>query len=595
MHSDTDNSADWTRPVRTAASMDRSELLAELERMRHELAEYRADAQAHADQLAQTRAMVEASRDHYADLYDLAPVGFVTLDRTGVMTDINLIGAEMLGAPRKWLIDRPLLGYVAASERRKLLGHTRRCRYASAELVTDELWLAPQGGEPIHAQLISRPVRVEGHGTYYRTAMIDQTQRYQAQQAVHEREAELQKLNEDLRRRTTEAEGRSEQLRAMAAELSQAEQRERQKLAQVLHDDLQQMLVGVKAQIGMLKQREADALPDAVDQLIEYVNEAVQSTRTLSHELSPRVLYESGLAAALQWLASREEEKYGLRLRVKADESAEPAGEDVKVLLFQSVRELLLNAIKHAQVDEARVTMRVSGEDQLCITVSDDGPGFDPERLRREAEAGQHVGLFGVDERLKALGGEMAIDSASGQGTSIRLYAPLYNTAASADPASDGPGEGREESKGPEPASGPADRPEARSEDEKPRSRPIRVLLVDDHKLVRQGLVQLIELEHNIEVIAEAADGQQAHEQAQQHRPDVVVMDITMPNMNGVEATKRILQSLPQTKVIALSMHEADGMAKTMRDAGACDYVTKDRAAEELIEAVRRCVRGEMT
>lgn len=118
----------------------------------------------------------------------------------------------------------------------------------------------------------------------------------------------------------------------------------------------------------------------------------------------------------------------------------------------------------------------------------------------------------------------------------------------------------------------------------------IRVLLADDHKMVRQGLRGLLAQEPDIEIVAEAEDGQQAVELAEKHRPHVVVMDISMPRMDGVEATRRILQTLPGVQIIALSMHGEDAMGQPMRDAGACDYVTKDRAAEDLVEAIRHCL-----
>lgn len=115
----------------------------------------------------------------------------------------------------------------------------------------------------------------------------------------------------------------------------------------------------------------------------------------------------------------------------------------------------------------------------------------------------------------------------------------------------------------------------------------IRILLVDDHKIVRDGLRSLLELESDMEVVAEAADGNAAIAQARAHTPDVVIMDIAMPGMNGIEATSHIVQELPQTKVIGLSMHADRRFKAEMEKAGASAYLRKDSAFESLARTIR--------
>lgn len=117
--------------------------------------------------------------------------------------------------------------------------------------------------------------------------------------------------------------------------------------------------------------------------------------------------------------------------------------------------------------------------------------------------------------------------------------------------------------------------------------RRIRVLLADDHELLRAGLVGLLEEEPDIEVVGEAGDGQSAVELARQTEPDVILMDITMPGVNGIEATRRIVRLLPRVQVIALSMYERDGMAGAMRKAGAAAYVSKDDCCDLLVQTIR--------
>ena len=117
----------------------------------------------------------------------------------------------------------------------------------------------------------------------------------------------------------------------------------------------------------------------------------------------------------------------------------------------------------------------------------------------------------------------------------------------------------------------------------------IRVLVVDDHKAVREGLAGLLQSEPDIEVVGEAADGPQAIALAAELAPDVITMDVTMPGMSGIEATRIIVSRMPQAKVIGLSMHVDDSIATAMRKSGAVGYLTKDGPPEALLEAIRTC------
>ncbi|MCX5658746.1 MAG: response regulator transcription factor [Planctomycetota bacterium] len=133
----------------------------------------------------------------------------------------------------------------------------------------------------------------------------------------------------------------------------------------------------------------------------------------------------------------------------------------------------------------------------------------------------------------------------------------------------------------------PALRPAAMRSPQPAPERRIRVVLADDHTILRQGIAGLLRRQEDIEVVGEAGDGEEAVEMVRRLRPDVVVMDITMPRMSGIEATAQISQELPGVRVIALSMHEEADMARAMRDAGAVAYLTKGGPAQALIGAIR--------
>lgn len=118
----------------------------------------------------------------------------------------------------------------------------------------------------------------------------------------------------------------------------------------------------------------------------------------------------------------------------------------------------------------------------------------------------------------------------------------------------------------------------------------IRVLLADDHKMLREGLAGLLGDEPDIQLVGEAEDGKAAIAMAQRLRPDVVLMDVSMPEMDGIEATRRITNELPGIRVIGLSMHERDDMAQAMIQAGAFAYLTKGGPCEMLLDTIRQSV-----
>lgn len=380
-------------------------------------------------------------------------------------------------------------------------------------------------------------------------------------------------LEQRVIERTTELRTRSEQLAHLAAELSSAEQRERRRMAQVLHDGLQQILVGAKFRLAFAAR--SDNVRDAINQATALINEAIETSRSLSAELSPPILLQGDLVSALQWLARWMRDKFEFGVDLEVDARIEALPEGVLLLLFQAVRELLLNAVKHAGVSSARIHVAESGE-SVVIQVEDKGVGFDPRQLR--TEGGEHggVGLLGIKERFSYVGGRLEIDSCPGCGSRFTLSAPIAGrpkeeaTVSNARTALQG-------------AESRVSEREARGEGGR-----IRIALVDDHTVMRQGLAGLIRSESDLEIVGEASNGVSAVALARQAFPDVMLMDISMPVMDGIQATRVIHDELPQVKIIGLSMFEDREQMTAMREAGASEYVTKSGPSEALIEAIRR-------
>ncbi len=400
-------------------------------------------------------------------------------------------------------------------------------------------------------------------------------ERTEAERRALESEARLQSLASRLERtvekRTEELVESQERLRALAVELNLAEQRERARLATDMHDHLQQLLVLGKLKLAGSK-RISRGLP-AVEKMIheteEVLADALQYTRSLVAELSPPVLRDHGLCAGLRWLGGYME-KYEMTVAVTVPKAEPALPEDQLVLLFQSVRELLMNALKHAGTTEAVVGLEQTA-DRLRITVSDKGAGFDLAAVTAAEPAGglsSKFGLFSIKERMRSLGGSLELESAPDKGTIATLVLPLARHRQAEVKVQ---AESQERS--------------FSSTLQPPASR-IHVLLVDDHAMVRQGLRAMLEGYEDVQIVGEAVDGQDAVRLAEQLRPGIVVMDINMPNMNGIEATREITTRYPNIIVIGLSVNAGDDNHHAMIGAGAATLLTKEAAVEQLYQTM---------
>lgn len=215
-----------------------------------------------------------------------------------------------------------------------------------------------------------------------------------------------------------------DRLRALASELTLTEQRERRRLAKFLHDHLQQLLVGAKFRTTMLGRSGEEKIRELAREIEDLLNQSLAASRTLTAELNPPILQNGGLAVGLEWLASWMSDKHGLSVELSMESEVLPVAEDVKILVFDSVRELLFNVVKHAQTQSATVTMRQEGGEWLRIVVSDHGVGFDPSR-DRSAVSDSGFGLFTIRERLDLLGGRLEVTAAPEKGCCFTITTPL--------------------------------------------------------------------------------------------------------------------------------------------------------------------------
>ena len=240
-------------------------------------------------------------------------------------------------------------------------------------------------------------------------------------------EAALQHMNEQLEQRVEQG---IEQVRSLVTQLTMSEQAERRRISEILHDDLQQRLYGAQFHLTLLRnelndehQTQALARVDAIEEILTTV---VTITRSLSVDLSPPVLHHEGLTEAVRWLATQMQEQHGLTVHVAATKDVPVPNDDLRVLLFHLLRELLFNVVKHAGVAEATVSLSRT-DNHIRLDVTDAGMGFDVEAVVSDLHRSN--GLLQIRRRLELVGGQLQIESAPNAGTRVVVECPVVDEA----------------------------------------------------------------------------------------------------------------------------------------------------------------------
>lgn len=438
-------------------------------------------------------------------------------------------------------------------------------------------------GALIHVSLTVSPI-LDSEGRVVGASKIarDISTQMKARAAIEDSERRLQEWNRALEaqvaERTAELREQTVRLRGLAAELTTVEQRERKRLAALLHDDLQQLLVAAKMQFNRLGPRIRDGSAAAeLQKAGRMIDEALEAARGLTRQLRPPALYEDGLMAALQGLGAEMFSRYGLRIHLSGADPLNSLNDDVKALLFECIRELLFNAAKHAGVEDIEVEINSEAE-VLRILVQDSGLGFDPADTKSSHNGG--FGLFSVRERLTSLGGSLTMEPREEGGTRATILLPL---------AADGSGARESENGGDFREIGAEEETEL---GELPEHHRARVLLVDDHAVVREGIATILEGDERVQVVGEAVDGVDALEAIGKRHPDIVLLDVNMPRMNGIEAAREIHRHWPKIGIVGLSVSDDEATEKSMLAAGASAFLTKSSDSNSIITTILNVMRN---
>lgn len=287
-----------------------------------------------------------------------------------------------------------------------------------------ETTMVRKDGRRVDLRLVGCPIMIDGSRNGLLFMARDVNQPLWGQEVLRKEREELAaqveegsaKLRDEIAKRAIA----ENHIRSLASELSMAEYRERERLAHVLHDSMQQTLVGVKYQLAAMEKGISE-LKGAASEIRGLIDDAIETSRSLAAELSPPILRQ-GLAPALEWLAGWMRRKLGMTVNLSIPDILAP--QELTVFLFQAVRELLLNAAKHAGAGAARVSIAVDRQ-ELRVAVEDDGAGFDSNQINVLDAEGGGFGLVTISERVNLLGGRLEVASAPGVGSRFTLVVPL--------------------------------------------------------------------------------------------------------------------------------------------------------------------------
>lgn len=236
------------------------------------------------------------------------------------------------------------------------------------------------------------------------------------EERVQERTAELVALTEDLL-------NSRDQLRALASEITMAEEQARKRIAVALHDEVAQTLAAAKMRLDLLRSGgDAETSRRALTEARELLEQSIRETRALMTDISPPLLFDMGLAAACESLAEKLTARHGIAIHCDISEDFTDVGQELSIVIFQVIRELLANAMKHSGARNVRVAIE-SRNGHFLVRVADNGTGFDPKSVRGPTDQGG-FGLFSIRERVMAFNGTMTVESNPESGTEVTIALP---------------------------------------------------------------------------------------------------------------------------------------------------------------------------
>ena len=419
---------------------------AETQRLLHELQVHQVELEMQNAELHRSRLEIEAALDRYTELYDFAPVGYFSIDQQGLIQEVNLTGAAMLGVVRSRLLQRRLQGFVAPSSRPGIDAFLKNV-FAGPGKQACEASLLTATGAAFWADLqASSTIEPASERKWCRLAISDIAalkRGQEAQRRVETLAAAYQSANREIVRRraaevTLKASERNQrellakaqkmhaQLQHLTHQILLAQEEERKKISRQLHDEIAQILIGISVQLATFKK--STAIPPwdlrrRTGKIIRLVTRSIDVVHRFARDLRPSVLDDLGLIPALRSFLKELAARNGLRIQFTAFAGGEALDNIRRTALYRVAQEALTNVTRHAHAHHVTVRL-LNIPHAIRLEIHDDGKSFPVERMLA-AKRGGRLGLLGMRERIEMIGGRFAIQSAPGEGTTVSAEIPF--------------------------------------------------------------------------------------------------------------------------------------------------------------------------
>ena len=501
---------------------------------------------------------LQGSEHPYRVLVETINDGVATLNSKGVVLYTNTRFAAILRVPADKFVGTSLQSHVSKADWKTL-----------RDLITKGLTDSAQGEITLGS--------TKGHGRLVRLSLSPVKNSNPRTVCVVATElTELVEANEALR-------SNEESLRQLSTRLLKLQDEERRHIARDLHDITGQKLAVQSMGLSRVLNRESTGLDAESRRILSEcatLNKQVgEEIRTLSYLLHPPLLDELGLSSAVKWYAEGFERRTGIRIAVDIASDLVRLPPDIEVTLFRIIQESLNNVHRYSGSPTAYVRANVTSK-KIKVQIGDFGKGMDQDVLNSTTGkvAPLGVGIQGMRERMRQLAGKLDIASQPNVGTVVTATLPVSRPRTPVSP-------------------GPATTALSSSLIESPvANRSVtrkQILIADDHEMLRRGVRAMLEAEKGWEICGEAIDGQDAVDKAKALRPDLVILDINMPVLNGLAVVRQILRTAPQTKILVFTVHDSDQTVKEIHSAGAHGYLSKSNASDDLLRIVRELLTSQ--
>jgi len=503
---------------------------------------------------------LQGTEHPYRVLVESINDGAATLDAEGVVLYANSRFAQILNIPVGKLTGSSLQDNLLPGQREKLKKLIRQALYRSS---VAEITLDATEGRPKLVRFTLRPLK---DSDIHKVGVV-------ATELT-----ELVEANEALK-------SNEESLRQLSARLMQLQDEERRNISRDLHDVTGQKLAVQSMALSRILNRHYNDM-DADSQLaltesIDLNKEVAGEIRTLSYLLHPPLLDELGLASAVKWYVDGFTNRTSIRIETDIPNDIHRLSSEVEVTLFRVLQESLTNVHRYSKSPKGVVRITTTN-DVIRLEIQDFGKGMKLSKGNSANSAPEHlgVGIQGMTERMRQLGGKLEITSSPHRGTLVAATIPLPGQVVVPVQVASGLVSSSSVA-GPERA-GPVVETLRK-----------RILIADDHEMLRRGVRNTLQTERDLEICGEAIDGQDTVEKTKTLQPDLVILDINMPGLNGLVVLRQILRCQPKTKVLVFSVHDSDQTKQEVHAAGAHGFISKGKDAQDLLRVIREILNAE--